>query len=139
MRIGFKTSKHTGQQFLTFRPAKVVYSYTIGGQPYTPKSGQFINATIGEYADYGDFLKFSASAFIDPVVEAAAKKMGENFAAELDKMLNVAVTSNWEIPKFQFPDTLPTHPTLPTSHSEKGNGTPTTLYHPYTTPITILE
>ena len=97
--IGFKTSKHTGQQFLTFKRPRIVYSYTIGGQPYTPKSGQSIKA-FGEYADYGDFLKFSALAFIDPVVEAAAKKMGENFAAELDKMLNVAVTSNWEIPKF---------------------------------------
>ena len=66
MRIGFKTSRHSGQQFLTFRPAKVVYSYT-GGQPYTPKSGQSINATIGlgpgyGYADYGDFLTFSETA-----------------------------------------------------------------------------
>ena len=89
-----------------------MYSYTIGGQPYTPKSGQSIKA-FGEYADYGDFLKFSALAFIDPVVEAAAKKMGENFAAELDKMLNVAVTSNWEIPKFQFPDSPYTYPPYP--------------------------
>ncbi len=62
MRIGFKTSRHTGQQFLTFRPAKVVYSYTIGGQPYTPKSGQSIDATIG-YADYSDFLTFSAAKY----------------------------------------------------------------------------
>ena len=89
-----------------------MYSYNIGGQPYTPKSGQSIKA-FGEYADYGDFLKFSALAFIDPVVEAAAKKMGENFAAELDKMLNVAVTSNWEIPKFQFPDSPYTYPPYP--------------------------
>ena len=89
-----------------------MYSYTLGGKPYTPKSGQSIKA-FGEYADYGDFLKFSASAFIDPVVEAAAKKMGENFAAELDKMLNVAVTSNWEIPKFQFPDSPYTYPPYP--------------------------
>ena len=59
--IGFKTSRHSGQQFLTFRPAKVVYEYTIGGQPYTPKSGQSIKY-IGEYADYGDFLTFSETA-----------------------------------------------------------------------------
>jgi hypothetical protein len=72
--IGFKTSKHTGQQFLTFRPAKVY---------------------IGEYADYGDFLTFSETAlttYIDPVVEAEPLRMGD-FAAELDKMLNDAVTS----------------------------------------------
>ena len=69
--IGFKTSRHSGQQFLTFRPAKVY---------------------IGEYADYGDFLTFSdkVSGTLDPVVATA--KMGD-FAAELDKMLNDAVTS----------------------------------------------
>ena len=73
--IGFKTSRHSGQQFLTFRPAKVVYSYT-GGQPYTPKSGQSIKA-FGEYADYGDFLTFSETAlttYIDPVVAAAMEE-----------------------------------------------------------------
>ncbi len=66
MRIGFKTSKHTGQQFLTFKRPRIVgfpvYSYTIGGQPYTPKSGQSIDATIG-YADYSDFLTFSAAKY----------------------------------------------------------------------------
>ena len=95
MRIGFKTSRHTGQQFLTFRPAKVVYSYTIGGQPYTPKSGQSINATIGDYAAYSDFINF-----LDPVVVQAAEAMAKNFAAELGKML--AGIPSGLIPKFQF-------------------------------------
>ena len=89
MRIGFKTSKHTGQQFLTFKPPRIVYSYTIGGKPYTPKSGQFIDATIG-YADYSDFLTFSDTALtnLDPVVVQAEEAMAKNFAA----MLNVALT-----------------------------------------------
>ena len=67
--IGFKTSRHSGQQFLTFRPAKVY---------------------IGEYADYGDFLTFSETALtnLDPVVVHAGEAM-ENFAA----MLNVALRS----------------------------------------------
>ena len=84
--IGFKTSRHSGQQFLTFRPAKVVYEYRRPA--LYPKSGQSIKY-IDEYADYGDFLTFSdtVSGTLDPVVEATAKKMGENFAAELDKML----------------------------------------------------
>ena len=82
--IGFKTSRHSGQQFLTFRPAKVVYEYT-GAQPYTlyPKSGQSIKY-IGEYADYGDFLTFSETAlttYIDPVVEAEPLRRWD-FAAE---------------------------------------------------------
>ena len=97
MRIGFKTSKHTGQQFLTFKPRIVgfpVYSYTLGGKPYTPKSGQSIKA-FGEYADYGDFLNFSEALTTYPVV-ADAKKIKEGrwwsskrrwFAAELDKMM----------------------------------------------------
>ena len=70
MRIGFKTSRHSGQQFLTFRPAKVVYEYRRPA--LYPKSGQSIKY-IGEYADYGDFLTFSETAlttYIDPVVEA---------------------------------------------------------------------
>ena len=86
--IGFKTSRHSGQQFLTFRPAKVVYEYT-GGPALYPKSGQSIKY-IGEYADYGDFLTFSETALtnLDPVVVHAGEAM-ENFAA----MLNVALRS----------------------------------------------
>ena len=57
--IGFKTSRHSGQQFLTFRPAKVVYEYRRPA--LYPKSGQSIKY-IDEYADYGDFLTFSETA-----------------------------------------------------------------------------
>ena len=81
--------------FLTFKPP-IVYSYTLGGKPYNPKSGQFINATIGEYADFGDFLNFSDLALetaIDPVVEAAAIAMAKTAAETLNNTIKTAMGS----------------------------------------------
>ena len=86
-RLGFKISRHSGQQYLTFKPAKSVYSYTLGGKPYYPKSGQFINATIAQYSDFLNFSDMALGTAIDPVVEAAAGEMAKTAAETLNNAI----------------------------------------------------
>ena len=94
-RLGFKISRHSGQQYLTFKPAKSVYSYTLGGKPYYPKSGQFINATIAQYSDFLNFSDMALETAIDPVVEAAAGEMAKTAAETLNNAIKTTMCSVW--------------------------------------------
>ena len=80
--IGFKQSKHTGQMFLTFRPAKKLYSYTLGGKPYYPKS-----------VNFSDLVETAIETAIDPFVEAAAVEMAKTAAETLNSIIKTAMDS----------------------------------------------
>jgi len=83
--IGFKTSRHSGQMFLTFKPRKSFYDFLKGG----------LESEVAQYSDFLNFSDMALETAIDPVVEAAAIEMAKTMAETLNQNIKTAMCCVW--------------------------------------------